>query len=168
VKLVPIGFSLLTFVVLLLILSKTGEPASVHVFGAISAFGFPTYFLSSYYGLGNHMEIAFFIAIGLGACAALLILPLRKSALPFFLILGFAAGFGLFYNLLILSFFVTLIPIALIIAYRFARNHTALFIKGAALAILGFAVGFSPYFSIHKSIKAPMGIDAFALRSIPE
>lgn len=169
VKLVPLGFSLAIFLLLLLVARQVLGDRGVHVFGALAVPAFPNWLYGGYYGLGNHVELALFLAAAFAVLAFLLTRRvLTRRTLPLFLALGAILGAGLFYNLLTLPFLLWIVPFALAALVKFLRGRPALALAGAGLLVVGFVIGLSPLLALRAATRVPTAFDLTLLGSIPD
>jgi hypothetical protein len=168
VKLLPITFSFLILLTLLHLANYAAGKRAAHLLGALTLFGFPTFLLSNFYGLGNHMELALVICLGLFSITVLLTQYARKKNLLLFFLCGLLTGFGLFYNLLALIFIFWLAPFLAAAIYKYGKRKIAFALTGAVLVVIGFFIGLSPYFMLRNNLSVPMAIDASLLGTIRE
>ena len=160
VKLVPIVFSFLIFLVLMILLDRYAGRVAAHIFAPLAIFSFPSFFYQTFSAMGNHLEASVFVVIGFACAVFLIIERYSRYTLPAFFLLGLTCGFGFFHNSLTAPFMIWLVPVGLFAFFKIMfRTSPVPAIFGALLFVLGLAIGFSPYLPIRNMLKIPLYFD---------
>lgn len=160
VKIMPLAFSFLTFLFLLIAVATYLGKSAAHIFGPLFIAGFPSFTLQNYSGMGNHLEIALFWAIGFCCVCYLVFDENRRFSIPAFLLLGLTSGFGFFYNAISVSYLAWLAPVGLFAFFKIWKTVSGkIAVTGALVFFIGLLIGLSPYFPIRENLRVPLNID---------
>jgi len=152
-KSVPILFSTLTALAMLLLVQVCLRPLYVHLLGLLLLVGFPSFFLSGFSGMGNHMEMGLFLIISFIGLIIWRRSSNVKRQMLGAVIAGVVAGLSYFYNFLTFVYLLWLAGFMLIgLVQRKGR------IKWLVLVVfpLAFTVGYLPYFYLSGKVSVEM------------